>query len=157
MSSKEVNSKYPNQVPNSKLKHIIEDREKLRKVIRTQLDELPEGIHEITDISRDEGMRRIEEIFRKVFVDTIQTGTPVLKIPSRSANNVIYDEETDLLLLGENFMDRKWDDISAIRKFTSQLRILQIIYELLDLNIHGSKREVFYNDVSLFEDQNRGS
>lgn len=157
MSNKDTKTKYPNQVPYSKLKYILEDREALKKVTRTQLDELPEGIHEIDDISREEGMRRIEEIFRKVFVDTVQTGTPILKIPSRSANNVIYDEETDLLLLGENFIDRKWDDISAIRKFTSQLRVLQIIYELLELNIHGSKREVFYNDVSLFEDQNRGS
>ena len=157
MSSGKQNKKYPRQVSNSKLKHILEEREKTKSSHRKEIDDLPDGIHEIREISRDEGMRRIEEIFRKVFVDTIQTGSPILKVPSRSASNVIYDEETDLLLLGENFSDRKWDDISTVKKFTAQLRVLQIIHELLEENMHSSKREVFYTDVGLFEDQNRGS
>jgi len=149
--------KYPKQVSDSKLKHILEEREITKKQARQKIEDLPEGIHEISEISRDEGMRRIEEIFRKVFVDTINTGAPILNVPSRSASNVIYDEVSDLLLLGENYSERKWDDIGTVKKFTAQLRVLQIIHELLDLNIHGSKREVFYNDVALFEDQNRGS
>ncbi|MHA1125915.1 MAG: hypothetical protein ACTSO7_04845 [Candidatus Heimdallarchaeota archaeon] len=149
--------KYPKQVSASKLKRILEEREITKKTARQKIEDLPDGIHEIAEISREEGMRRIEEIFRKVFVDTINTGAPVLNVPSRSASNVIYDEVSDLLLLGENFSERKWDDIGTVKKFTAQLRVLQIIHELLDLNIHGSKREVFYNDVALFEDQNRGS
>jgi len=149
--------KYPKQVSDSILKRILEEREITKKSSRRKIEDLPEGIHEIAEISREEGMRRIEEIFRKVFVDTINTGAPVLNVPSRSASNVIYDEVSDLLLLGENFSERKWDDIGTVKKFTAQLRVLQIIHELLDLNIHGSKREVFYNDVALFEDQNRGS
>lgn len=157
MSSDGQKKKYPNQVPQSKIKAILEEREKVKKTKSRHISDLPEGIHEIRDLSREEGMRRIEEIFRKVFVDTIQTGTPVLKVPSRSGSNVIYDEDTELLLLGEQFLERKWDDISTVKKFTAQLRVLQIIHELLELNMHGSKREVFYTDVALFEDQNRGS
>ncbi|NHJ85099.1 MAG: hypothetical protein FK734_06530 [Asgard group archaeon] len=153
MSSK----KYPKEVSRTILKHVLHEREVIKGMRRHKIEDLPDGIHQISEISRDEGMRRIEEIFKRVFVDTINSGTPILKVPSRSASNVIYDEESDLLLLGENFTDRKWDDISAIKRFTAQLRVLQIIYELLDLNIHGSKREVFYTDVALFEDQNRGS
>ncbi|MBN1330744.1 MAG: hypothetical protein JXA54_14830 [Candidatus Heimdallarchaeota archaeon] len=151
------NSNQPRDVPREKLKAILAEREKLKLTSRKKFEDLPEGIQEITDITRDEGMRRIEEIFRKVFVETINSGTPNLRVPSRGANNVIYDEESDLLLLGENYSDRKWDDISTVKKFTAQLRVLQIIHELLEQNIHGSKREVFYTDVSLFEDQNRGS
>ncbi|HUT81765.1 MAG TPA: hypothetical protein VMZ29_11235 [Candidatus Bathyarchaeia archaeon] len=151
------NSNQTRQVSRDKLKAILAEREKLKLTTRKNIEDLPEGIQEITDISRDEGMKRIEEIFRKVFVETINAGTPNLRVPSRSANNVIYDEESDLLLLGENYTDRKWDDISTVKKFTAQLRVLQIIHELLEQNIHGSKREVFYTDVSLFEDQNRGS
>ncbi len=154
MSSKK---NYPKEVPQTKLKAILNEREILKQTKRHRIEDLPEGIHEIREINREEGMRRIEEIFRKIFVDTINTGTPIMKVPSRSASNVIYDETSDLLLLGENFLDRKWDDISTVKKFTAQLRVLQIIYELLDLNIHGSKREVFYTDVALFEDQQRGS
>ncbi|MBK5112487.1 MAG: hypothetical protein KGD59_12885 [Candidatus Heimdallarchaeota archaeon] len=155
MSSKK--KKFPNEVPQAKIKEILREREILRKTKKYELDDLPDGIHEIREISRDEGMRRIEEIFRKIFVDTINTGTPIMKVPSRSGSNVIYDEEMDLLLLGENYLERKWDDIGTVKKFTAQLRVLQIIHELLELNIHGSKREVFYTDVALFEDQNRGS
>ncbi|HUU78931.1 MAG TPA: hypothetical protein VMX55_11335 [candidate division Zixibacteria bacterium] len=157
MSSDGQKKKYPNQVPQSKIKAILEEREKVKKTKSRHISDLPEGIHEIRDLTREEGMRRIEEIFRKVFVDTIQTGTPILKVPSRSGGNVIYDEDTELLLLGEQFLERKWDDISTVKKFTAQLRVLQIIHELLELNMHGSKREVFYTDVALFEDQNRGS
>jgi len=149
--------KHPREVSRDKLKYVLEEREKVRNARKRKIEHLPEGIHEIRDITREEGMRRIEEIFRNVFVQTINSGAPVLKVPSRSAGNVIYDEETDLLLLGENFLDRKWDDISTVKKFTAQLRVLQIIHELLEQNIHGSKREVFYTDVALFEDQNRGS
>ncbi len=151
------NSSHPREVSRDKLKAILAEREKIKQTTRRKIEDLPEGIQEITDINRKEGMRRIEEIFRKVFVETINAGTPALKVPSRNANNVIYDEESDLLLLGENYSERKWDDISTVKKFTAQLRVLQIIHELLEQNIHGSKREIFYNDVALFEDQNRGS
>jgi len=156
-SSKSSKKKYPREVPRNKIEKIIAEREIVKNTAHKKFEDLPDGIHEITDISREEGMRRIEEIFRKVFVDTINSGTPLLKVPSRSAGNVIYDETSDLLLLGQNYSDRKWDDISTVKKFTAQLRVLQIIHELLELNVHGSKREVFYSDVSLFEDQNRGS
>lgn len=158
MSSKSKKTKkYPREVSKDKIKRIIEVRDELKKTSRMTIDDLPDGIHEITDIDREEGMRRIEEIFRKIFVETIQSGQPILKVPSRSASNVIYDEASDLLLLGQNYMDRKWDDIGTVKKFTAQLRVLQIIHELLEMNVHGSKREVFYTDVALFEDQNRGS
>jgi meiotic recombination protein SPO11 len=156
MSSKS-SKKYPDQVPKSKLKKVLQEREITKATKRKEISDLPDGIHEIREIDRGEGMRRIEEIFKNVFVETIETGNPVLKVPSRSSTNVIYDEETDLLLLGQNYIDRKWNDIGAVKKFTAQLRVLQIIHELLELNIHGSKREIFYTDVSLFEDQNRGS
>ncbi len=156
MSSRQTKKKHK-QVPVTKIKSILKEREILKQTTRRKIEDLPEGIHEISEISREEGMRRIEEVFRKVFVDTINSGTPILKVPSRSASNVIYDEESDLLLLGQNYLDRKWADISTIKKFTAQLRVLQIIHELLELGIHGSKREVFYTDVALFEDQNRGS
>lgn len=156
-TKKTSNKKYPREVSKEKLKEIIQERDKVRYTKRTEIDELPDGIHEIRDITREDGMQRIEEIFRRVFVETINTGTPVLNVPSRSAGNVIYDEESDLLLLGQNYLERKWDDISAVKRFTAQLRVLQIIHELLEQDIHGSKREVFYTDVALFEDQNRGS
>ncbi|NHJ47876.1 MAG: hypothetical protein FK733_08820 [Asgard group archaeon] len=158
MSSKSsTKRKYPREVPKTKLKEILKERELSKKSKRTELDDLPDGIHEIRDLTPEEGIERIEGIFRRVFYDTINTGTPILNIPSRSSSNVIYDEESDLLLLGQNYLERKWDDISAVKKFTAQLRVLEIIHRLLSENVHGSKREVFYMDVDLFEDQNRGS
>ncbi|MEA2071357.1 MAG: hypothetical protein U9O98_08710, partial [Asgard group archaeon] len=72
-------------------------------------------------------------------------------------SNVIYDPESELLLLGQKIIERKWNDMSAIKKFSAQLRVLSIIHELLELDMHGSKREIFYTDVGLFEDQQRGS
>ena len=67
MSSKK--KKFPNEVPQSKIKEILKERDILKQTKRYELDDLPEGIHEIREISRDEGTRRIEEIFRKIFVD----------------------------------------------------------------------------------------
>jgi meiotic recombination protein SPO11 len=148
--------KHPREVSQDKLQPILKEREIIKKTKRMSIDELPDGIHEIRDISREEGMDKIEEIFKRIFYDTINTGAPILNVPSRSSSNVIYDEESDLLLLGQNYLERKWDDIGTVKKFTAQLRILEIIHSLLNENVHGSKREVYYMDVDLFEkDQNR--
>lgn len=149
--------KYPNQVSKKKLAKVIKEREKLKDSQRTKISDLPDGIQQIEELSREEVMRRIEELFRKIYFETIKNGTPKLSVPSRSSSNVIYDKKSELLLLGEKYVERKWNDLGAIKKFSAQLRVYQIIYELLDLDIHGSKREVFYTDVSLFGDQNTGS
>ena len=86
MSSRQIKKKHK-QVPATKLKPILKAREILRQTTRKKFEDLPEGIHEISEIDREEGMRRIEEIFRKVFVDTINSGTPIKAITVDYSDN----------------------------------------------------------------------
>ena len=55
--------KNPREVDKSKIAKVLEEREKVKKTTKRKVEDLPDGIHEIKDITREEGMRRIEEIF----------------------------------------------------------------------------------------------
>ncbi|MFX1564118.1 MAG: hypothetical protein ACFFDP_12510, partial [Promethearchaeota archaeon] len=78
---------------------------------------------------------------------------PTLTLPQRGGTNIVWDEENDLLLLGEKTTTRSLGNLRTAKDITRLIRVLEIVHELLEKNIHATKREVFYNDVKLFENQ----
>jgi meiotic recombination protein SPO11 len=114
---------------------------------------LPENTVKIDDLNRFQTLELIYSSVDSIVEKVLNTGRPSLKLPSRSSSNIIWDEENDLLLLGEQIAEKHFHSLSSVADITRLMRVLEIITELLNKDIHATKREVYYTDVNLFGDQ----
>jgi meiotic recombination protein SPO11 len=131
-------------------------RELLEKTLEEETEEdieLPEGTIKIDNLSRDEALERLYDVIDEVIKKIYRSGRPTIKLPSRTSSNIIWDEESDLLLLGEQIMEKQFHSLSSVADITRLMRVLEVINELLNKDMHATKREIFYSDVKLFKDQ----
>ena len=67
----------------------------------------------------------------------------------------MYVAELDRIVLKESVSKREFSMTSQCRKTTVTMRILGLIHQLCTKQIHVTKRDLFYTDVKLFEDQSQ--
>jgi len=129
---------------------------RLREELRAQRErqpELPSGVRLVKEKDAGTLHSELHALVRKLLEDVEQGRPPSLAIPQRGGGNIIYDEENDLLLLGEKTTTRSLGSLRTAKDVARLVRVLEIVHELLEKDIHATKREVFYNDVKLFEEQ----
>ncbi|UCD01050.1 MAG: hypothetical protein JSV23_09215 [Promethearchaeota archaeon] len=114
---------------------------------------LPESTVKIDDLNRKNVLDRLYKLVDNVIDKINKTGRPSIKLPSRSSSNIIWDEENDLLLLGQQLQEKQFHTLTSVADITRLMRILEIVHELLVKDLHATKREVFYTDVKLFDEQ----
>ncbi len=107
----------------------------------------------VANLTSDETIERLVEAAVEVLNETMTTGRPSFEIPSRSAENIVWDEVRDLLLLGMRTISRPYHSLASVVDATRTARVMEIVYELLKSSLHATKREVYYSDVNLFRDQ----
>jgi len=134
------------------LKRVRELREQLARR-RERLGALPSNVMVVEELPAEEVHKRIHKVARQLYEQIEETGRPVLEIPARTSDNIIYDEDHDLLLLGQKRIRRVFHSLASVADATRTIRILEIIHELIEEGIHATKREIFYNDVKLFKEQ----
>lgn len=137
---------------NKLLKRVRKLREQLARR-REHLEALPSNIMIVEELPAGEVHRRIHEVARQLYKQIEGSGRPVFEIPARTSDNIIYDEDHDLLLLGQKRIRRIFHSLASVADATRTIRILEIIHELIEEGIHATKREIFYNDVKLFKEQ----
>ncbi len=132
----------------------------LRSMLKKNLQEnvkkefvQPPGTIQIDDVNVEEGINRINNLTQNLCDSIVNNGSAVLKIPSRSNTNIIYDQTLDLLLLGNKLTSKNLLSLTSVIDTTRLMRVLELVYELLSKDIHATKREIFYGDVNLFQDQ----
>jgi meiotic recombination protein SPO11 len=114
---------------------------------------LPENTVKIDDLNRKNMLDRLYKLIDDVIDKINKTGRPSIQLPSRSGSNIIWDEENDLLLLGQQLQEKQFHTLTSVADITRLMRILEIIHELLVKDLHATKREVYYTDVKLFNEQ----
>jgi len=97
--------------------------------------------------------KEIEKIFVKAMQCIIEGNGLSFAVPSRTSGNQLYVEELDRIVLKSASSIREFASVKNARKTTITVRILQLIYELCVKGIHSTKRDLFYTDVKLFQDQ----
>ena len=115
--------------------------------------QLPEDTIQIDDLNRNDTLKRLYKVIDTVLTKIYNTGRPSINLPSRSSSNIIWDEENDLLLLGTQIMEKHFHSLTSVVDITRLVRVLEVVTELLNEDIHATKREVFYSDVNLFVEQ----
>ncbi|MHA1136476.1 MAG: helix-hairpin-helix domain-containing protein [Candidatus Thorarchaeota archaeon] len=108
---------------------------------------------EVVSLSPEDTLERLVENALEILNETMTTGRPAFEIPSRSGDNIVWDEIRDLLLLGMRTISRPYHSLASVVDATRTARVMEIIFNLLQANLHATKREVFYSDVNLFRDQ----
>ncbi|RDE16323.1 MAG: hypothetical protein C4K47_01710 [Candidatus Thorarchaeota archaeon] len=111
------------------------------------------GTVQVADLTSDETTARLVEAAIEVLNETMTTGRPSFEIPSRSADNIVWDEIKDLLLLGMRTISRPYHSLASVLDATRTARVMEIVYQLLRSGLHATKRELYYADVNLFRDQ----
>ncbi len=108
---------------------------------------------EVVSLSADDTSERIMDTALDILNDTLTSGRPAFEIPSRSSDNIVWDEIRDLLLLGMKTISRPYHSLASVVDATRTARVMEIVFKLLKSNLHATKREVYYSDVNLFREQ----
>ena len=114
---------------------------------------LPEEVVQVDDATTKDTSRRIHLTAESILEQILTSGKPSFEIPSRSSSNIIWDEIRDLLLLGDKVIKRSFHSLASVLDATRLMRLIEIVNELLIKDMHATKREIYYTDVDLFEDQ----
>ncbi|MFW9966368.1 MAG: helix-hairpin-helix domain-containing protein [Candidatus Thorarchaeota archaeon] len=110
---------------------------------------------EVIGLTSSETQNSLVEVAMDVLNEAMTTGRPAFEIPSRSGDNIVWDEIRDLLLLGMKTVARPYHSLASVVDATRTARVMEIVFQLLKSSLHATKREVFYSDVNLFREQKR--
>ena len=135
------------------LKQNWEEAEERAKAPKSEDDAPQIETVEVVNLSADDTLERLVENAIEILNETMVTGRPAFEIPSRSGDNIVWDEIRDLLLLGMRTISRPYHSLASVVDATRTARVMEIVFNLLKSKLHATKREVFYSDVNLFRDQ----
>lgn len=150
ISSKEVLDFHVRfEFKNNKLRDLeIEMRKTAKKM------KFPYGVLDVQDLEGKDVRKKLissaEEFLTTAGVDPRKAA---FYIPSRSNENVAYDEETKMMLLGSNKVERTFRNLSSVESVAQMAGVMKITNDILRKEIHVTKRDLFYQNVALFENQ----
>ncbi|KAE9589973.1 putative DNA topoisomerase (ATP-hydrolyzing) [Lupinus albus] len=114
---------------------------------------LPFPCREVSDLSLSSVQHNIESLVLSITRSILSGNGFSFDVPSRSAANQFYVPELDRIVLKDKTSVRPFANISTVRKTAITARIMQLIHQLCLKGIHVTKRDLFYTDVKLFQDQ----
>jgi len=89
--------------------------------------------------------KKLVGLGKDVLKDVKQKRNPKIEIPIRSLSNVIYDEKTKSLTLGDKVSRRYFFNVAHAKKFMQTMMVAAFCKELLNERIHTSLRDMYYN------------
>ncbi|KAM4610596.1 meiotic recombination protein SPO11 [Polymixia lowei] len=107
------------------------------------------------EIQGQEVLTRIENVILGIVTSLSKDEAPVLVLPNRSSwANVSFDSAVGLQMSSRNSVTTVRSDCpTSVTKFAHILKILSIIYKLVQSNSYATKRDIYYNDTQLFSSQ----
>jgi len=88
--------------------------------------------------------KKLKTLGEDVLKDINQRKNPDIDIPIRSLSNVIYDEKTKQLTLGNKVSKRYLFNVAHAKRFMQTMLVAALCKELQKENIHTSLRDLFY-------------
>ncbi|UCE13928.1 MAG: hypothetical protein JSV04_01825 [Candidatus Heimdallarchaeota archaeon] len=126
----------------------------LRKMMTTGDVDLPVSVLKVDNVIPDETRKRLQTVARD-FLEEIAKDpkAAAFRIPARSSENVGYDDNSKMVLLGSHVVDRQFRHLSSVKSVVQLTGIMRYVNEILETEKHATKRHLFYRDVNLFENQ----
>ncbi|KAA0706888.1 Meiotic recombination protein SPO11 [Triplophysa tibetana] len=109
----------------------------------------------LEDINRQDILTRIETVIQTVVTSVSKGEAPVLSVMNRSSwTNVMFHESVGLVLKPDaSVVTLRSDWPSSATKFALILKVLSVIYKLVQSDSYATKRDIYYNDPQLFGSQ----
>ena len=110
--------------------------------------------HEL-DIDKDTILSRVEDAMLSVIQQISDNKPPVLSHFNRTTwLNVSYDEDIGLCVNDAMKMTSvRFDSKQSLKKFTLMMKLLSMVYRLVQTDRFCTKRDLYYQDTSLFGNQ----
>src|SRR3989339_1159369 len=96
-------------------------------------------------MTKQDPKKELKEFGLKI-VEQIKKGkNPEISFPLRNLSNIIYDEKSRTLKLGNKKGSRSFFNVAHSKKFLQTVEVASVIKEkLIDSGKHSSLRDVFY-------------
>ncbi|XP_015680906.2 meiotic recombination protein SPO11 [Protobothrops mucrosquamatus] len=107
------------------------------------------------EISSSEVLRGIENVIEDVIMSLSKNKAPILILRNRSDwGNIHFTEAVGLQMISNCTTQQiRSDSPKSAPKFALFLKILSIIYKMIQTNTYATKRDIFYTDTVLFGNQ----
>lgn len=117
-------------------------------------DDFPYGVVLVDEQSPEQVRDRIRDAVID-FVDRSlrDPSKASFQIPSRSSDNIGYDEELKMVLMGNVLTDKTFRNLSSVQSTAQFTEMMRLVDSVLREQIHATKRDLFYRNPKLFSDQ----
>ncbi|KAM4738261.1 meiotic recombination protein SPO11 [Anableps anableps] len=134
---------------------LFSEIDKLRVQLLNDVDIMAESQRPVREIRQDEILTRTEGVILGIVTSLSRDEVPVLVLPNRSSwANVSFDSAVGLQMSSEHSVTSVRSDCpSSVTKFAQILKILSVIYRLVQSNSYATKRDIYYNNTQLFGSQ----
>ncbi|XP_058542033.1 meiotic recombination protein SPO11 isoform X3 [Neofelis nebulosa] len=105
--------------------------------------------------SSSEVLASIESVIQDVITSLARNKAPVFTIDNRSSwENIKFEDSVGLQMVPHCTRRKiKSDSPKSVKNFALILKILSIIYKLVQSNTYATKRDIYYTDSQLFGNQ----
>ncbi|XP_069846242.1 meiotic recombination protein SPO11 [Dipodomys merriami] len=106
-------------------------------------------------VSSSEVLESIENTIQDVITSLARNEAPAFTIENRSTwENIKFEDSVGLQMVSHCTTKKiKSDSPKSIQKFALILKILSMIYKLVQSNTYATKRDIYYTDSQLFGNQ----
>ncbi|XP_016284208.1 meiotic recombination protein SPO11 isoform X3 [Monodelphis domestica] len=107
------------------------------------------------EASSSEVLAAIENIIQDIIISLSRNEAPFLKIDNRSNwENIKFEDSVGLQMIPHCTTKKiKSDSAKSAQRFALILKILSMIYKLVQSNTYATKRDIYYTDIQLFGNQ----
>uniref|UniRef100_A0A7S3CUT8 DNA topoisomerase (ATP-hydrolyzing) n=1 Tax=Palpitomonas bilix TaxID=652834 RepID=A0A7S3CUT8_9EUKA len=134
-------------------KLVERERSEKKKVVTLEELGLEHQSTQVEEKNGEEVMREVEDIIVEVAASIMSGRGFKYSQPSRGVGNQMYVPEMDRIVLKDKVSERPFANVATVRKTAITTKILQLVFELCSKGIHTTKRDMFYTDVKLFQEQ----
>ncbi|XP_041860544.1 meiotic recombination protein SPO11 [Melanotaenia boesemani] len=134
---------------------LFSEIDKLRVQLLSNAEVMPVSQRAEEDVSRGEILNCIENVILATVTSLSVNEAPVLVLPNRSSwANISFDSAIGLQMSSEHSVTTVRSDCpSSVTRFAQILKILSVIYRLVQSNSYATKRDIYYNNTQLFGSQ----
>ncbi len=95
-------------------------------------------------VKKNKSSEELKNLGLKIIKDIDKKKNPSIIVPIRALSNVIFNEKTRTLELGDKTSSRSFFNVAHAKKFLQTVEIANISKDLIDEEKHASLRDVFY-------------
>lgn len=125
--------------------------------LATLKEDFPFGVFSVEDQQPEEVRQRMADTIVSFLLQAMEDPAAAsFKIPSRTNDNIGYDEKSRMVLIGNLQSVRTFRDLASYKTVERFAEVMRLVDDKLRRLIHVTKRDLYYENVKLFN-RNQGT